>query len=75
MRLFGGENPALWWVVGGALLALIVTVHWPPLQRLFGFAPIAAQAFAGCFAVGVAGVIVFSVMRAWIVHGRGRQRT
>jgi len=73
-RMFGGENPALWWVVGGTLFALIVTVHWPPLQRLFGFAPIAAQAFASCFAVGVSAVIVFSVVRAWIARGRGGPR-
>ncbi len=62
-RIFRGENPALWWVVGAALAALTVTVYWPPLQRLFGFAPIAAQAFAGCFGVGVAGVVVSSRQR------------
>ena len=42
-RIFRGENPALWWVVGSALAALAVTVYWPPLQALFGFAPIAAR--------------------------------
>jgi len=72
--LFGGENPALWWVVGGALIALIVTVYWAPLQRLFGFASIAAQAFGTCFAVGVAGVIVFSVVHAWMPRERARHR-
>ena len=71
-RMFGGENKALWWVVCGALFALVVTVYWPPLQRLFGFAPIAAQSFASCFAAGVAGVIAFSVVHAWIPHGRAR---
>ncbi len=35
-RVFRGENPALWWVVGSALAALAVTVYWPPLQALFG---------------------------------------
>jgi len=44
------------------------------LQRLFGFAPIAAQAFAGCFAVGAAGVILFSVVRAWALPGRAPHR-
>ena len=63
-RRFRGENPALWWVVGGTLAALAVTVYWPPLQRLFGFAPIAKQAIAGCFGVGVAGVVFFSATRA-----------
>jgi Ca2+-transporting ATPase len=72
-RMFGGGNPALWWVVGGALFALVVTVYWPALQRLFGFATITPQAFAGCFAVGVAGVIVFSFVRAWVPCGRMRK--
>jgi Ca2+-transporting ATPase len=59
-RIFRGENPALWWVVGGALAALWVTVYWAPLQRLFGFAPIALHDFATSFAVGAAGVLLFS---------------
>jgi Ca2+-transporting ATPase len=72
--LFRGGNPALWWVVGGALFALVVTVYWPPLQRLFGFAPIAAQAFAACFAVGIAGVVAFSALHAVIAWGRAGRR-
>jgi Ca2+-transporting ATPase len=61
-----GDNPALWWVVGGALAALMVVVNWAPLQRLFGFAPIAPHAFGLSFAVGVAGVIAFAVARALV---------
>ena len=61
--IFGGENPALWWVVGSALAALAVTVYWPPLQGLFGFAPIAARDLAMAFAVGIAAVILFSAIR------------
>jgi Ca2+-transporting ATPase len=73
-RMFRGENPALWWVVGVALAALAITVYWPPLQRLFGFAPIAAQALAGCFGVGIAGVVLFSAVQALLtVAGRFRR--
>jgi P-type Ca2+ transporter type 2C len=63
-RIFRGENPALWWVVGGSLAALAVTVYWPPLQRLFRFAPITAPAFTVSFGVGIAGVALFSATRA-----------
>jgi len=60
-RTFRGGNSALWWVVGGAVAALATVVSWPPLQRLFGFAPVPAHELAVSFAVGVAAVILFSV--------------
>ena len=68
--IFGGENPALWWVVGSALAALAVTVYWPPLQGLFGFAPIAARDLAMAFAVGIAAVILFSAIRVVVTRAR-----
>jgi Ca2+-transporting ATPase len=63
-RIFRGGNPALWWVVGSALSALAFVVYWLPLQRLFGFAPVAARDLAASFAAGMAGVILFSIARA-----------
>jgi hypothetical protein len=60
-RTFRGGNSALWWVVGGAVAALATVVSWPPLQRLFGFAPVPAHELAVSFAVGVTAVILFSV--------------
>jgi Ca2+-transporting ATPase len=62
-RIFRGENPALWWVVGGAFAALAIVVHWTPLQRLFRFAPVAAHELAASFAIGIAGVVLFAVAR------------
>jgi hypothetical protein len=60
----------LWWVVGGAPAALSLVVYWAPLRRLFGFAPVAAQEIALSFAVGVAGVLVFSATRALLTRMR-----
>jgi len=76
-RIFRGENPALWWVVGGALAALVVVVHWTPLQRLFGFAPVAAHDLAASFAIGIGGVILFSVVRGALLSriAIGRRRS
>ncbi len=72
-RVFRGENPALWWVVGSALAALAVTVYWPPLQALFRFAPIAARDLAMAFAVGIAAVILFSAIRVVATRGPVRR--
>jgi Ca2+-transporting ATPase len=75
-RIFRRDNPALWWVVGGALAALLVTVYWTPLQHLFGFAPVPAHEFATSFAVGIAGVVLFSVGQALLLPRRkGRERS
>ncbi len=67
-RVFRGGNRALWWVVGSALTALAVVIYWIPLQRLFGFAPIGAQDLALSFATGVAGVVLFSGLRALVAR-------
>jgi magnesium-transporting ATPase (P-type) len=72
-RIFRSENPALWWVVGSALAALAVTVYWPPLQGLFGFAPIDARDLALAFAVGIAAVILFSALRVVVTRGSVRR--
>jgi Ca2+-transporting ATPase len=69
-----GGNPALWWVVGGALAALAMVVYWAPLQRLFGFATLAVHDLAASFAVGVVGVLAFSAARALCARWPGSRR-
>jgi len=68
------RNVPLYWVAGAAIAALALTVYWPPLQHVFGFAPIAYGAAAGCFAAGVAAVLAFHALRrvAWRIAGRSR---
>ncbi len=57
------RNAPLWWVVAAALAALVVTVYWSPLQRLFGFAAIPAGTAAWCLAAGVSSVLLFEGLR------------
>ncbi len=33
-------NPALWWVIGGALGGLLLALYMPPMQQVFRFAPL-----------------------------------
>ena len=55
-------NPAVWWVVGGALVVLVLVVYVPFLQSLFRFAPLRLPDIALCVAGGVASLLWFE---AW----------
>jgi Ca2+-transporting ATPase len=50
-------NPALWWVVGGALTALAASLWVPSIAALFRLAPMGAQDLALAFAAGTFGVV------------------
>jgi Ca2+-transporting ATPase len=60
------RNAPLWWVVAVAMAALGVTVYWPPLQRLFGFATIPIQTAAWCLAAGVSSVLWFELLKLFV---------
>ncbi|MDE3186179.1 MAG: cation-translocating P-type ATPase [Acidobacteriota bacterium] len=55
-------NPAVWWVVGGALIVLGLVVYVPFLQALFRFAPLQWPDIAFCLAGGVSSLLWFE---AW----------
>jgi Ca2+-transporting ATPase len=57
------RNMPLYWVMGASALALALTVYWPPLQRVFGFAPIHYGAAVGSFIAGILPVAVFEWLR------------
>jgi Ca2+-transporting ATPase len=40
------RNPALWWIVGGALAALAAAIYAPPVAAIFRFEPIGARELA-----------------------------
>jgi Ca2+-transporting ATPase len=58
------KNVPLYWVMGASALGLALTVYWPPLQRVFGFAPIHYGAAIGCFIAGMLAVAAFEGLRA-----------
>ncbi|HET9763434.1 MAG TPA: cation-translocating P-type ATPase [Casimicrobiaceae bacterium] len=68
------RNVPLYWVAGAAIAALALTVYWPPLQHVFGFAPIAYGAAAGCFAAGLVAVLGFGTLQRLARRSAARSR-
>jgi P-type Ca2+ transporter type 2C len=56
-------NPALWWVTGGTLAALAVSIYVPPVADLFRFAPLPPGHFAVAAAAGVVGVLWYEAYK------------
>ena len=56
-------NPALWWIFGGALAALLAAIYIAPMAALFRFAPLSAPDFGLAVLAGVAGVAWLEVWK------------
>jgi Ca2+-transporting ATPase len=50
-------NPALWWVIAGALAALAGAIYVPAAARIFRFAPLSALELAVALGAGVLGIL------------------
>jgi Ca2+-transporting ATPase len=66
-------NPALWWVVGGALVFLAMAIYVPFLRELFNFAYLPFIDLAICFMAGMASILWFEALK--IFNGRNRYRS
>ena len=60
-------NPALWWVVGGALAFLGLVIYVPFIRELFGFAYLHFTDVAICLMAGIASVIWFEGLK--VING------
>lgn len=49
-------NPALWWVIAGALAALACAIYFPPGAEMFRFAPLGATELLVALGAGLLGV-------------------
>ncbi len=69
-------NSALWWVIGGALALLAVTLFFPLARELFSFGPLTASQLGISILAGLAGGLWFELI-AWtpLVRGRRAQAT
>jgi len=59
-------NPALWWVIAGALAALASALYVPAIAQVFRFAPLGALEASVAFGAGLFGVLwleVFKLLR------------
>ena len=63
LKTAGQHNPALWWVIAGALVFLVLTLSLPILREVFHFAPITPMQFIYCVAAGVASVVWFELYK------------
>jgi P-type Ca2+ transporter type 2C len=66
-------NPALWWVVGGAVATLGLVLYVPFLRALFRFAPLHALDLAISLAAGSVSILWFEGLKV-IGRWRGRAR-
>jgi Ca2+-transporting ATPase len=48
-------NPALWWIVGGALLGLALALYVEPMREIFRFAPLSSTQMLMSFAAAAVG--------------------
>ena len=72
---FAVRNPALLWVLGGALGFLALVVYVPGLQRLFHFAAMHLPDLAIAFAAGLFSIAWFEVMKLITRRRRKLSRT
>jgi Ca2+-transporting ATPase len=49
-------NPALWWIVGGALLGLALALYVEPMREIFRFAPLSSTQMLMSFAAAAVGL-------------------
>ncbi len=63
IETMSSPNPALWWVVGGAVVFLASAIYVPFIRDLFGFAHLHFIDIAICFMAGIASVLWFEGLK------------
>jgi Ca2+-transporting ATPase len=61
-------NPALWWVIGGALGGVALSLYLPYLRNLFRFAPLHLDDLALSLGAALFGLLWYEVYKAWRAH-------
>jgi Ca2+-transporting ATPase len=61
-------NPAIWWVVGGAIAFLALVIYVPFITELFGFTRLHLIDIVICFMAGIASVLWFEALK--VINGR-----
>ncbi|MBI3903981.1 MAG: cation-translocating P-type ATPase [Nitrosomonadales bacterium] len=57
------RNPALWWVIGGAFVFLLLALYLPFLRDVFRFAPVTAMHLMLSLAAGFCSVLWFELFK------------
>jgi Ca2+-transporting ATPase len=56
-------NRVLWWITGGALLALAAALYAPPIAGVFRFAPLSPGLLGAAAAAGLIGVLWYEIYK------------
>jgi Ca2+-transporting ATPase len=65
-------NPALWWIIGGALLGLGFALYVPAMREIFRLAPLSALQLLASAAVASASFVALTLCHAGHRHARSR---
>ena len=63
LKVLKSPNAALWWVIGGGLVFLVLVLYVPFLQNLFSFSFLHPIDLAICFAGGVISLLWFESLK------------
>jgi Ca2+-transporting ATPase len=69
LSMMRSPNPALWWVLGGAVLLLAASLSVPALQRLFSFAPLHRDDLALSLTAGFLCLMWFELLKRHLHPG------
>ena len=56
-------NRALYWIIGGTLTGLLMTLYVPSVSQLFRFAPPPPGEFALCLGAAIAGLVWYELYK------------
>jgi Ca2+-transporting ATPase len=68
LSMFKEPNGALWWVVGGATLFLILALSVPFLRNLFHFDVFHPQDWFLCLIVGIGSILWFEILKVILAN-------
>ncbi len=63
LQTLGNQNPALWWVIGGAFSFLMLTLTLPFLREMFHFGQVAPYQLMLSLSVGLGSVLWFELYK------------
>jgi Ca2+-transporting ATPase len=66
-------NPALWWIVGGTLFALVGVTLQPALRELFRFHPLTLGLWGACLLAVILSLSWTEIYKRWL-RGRGIEK-
>ena len=75
IQMFKAPNQALWWVVSGAALFLMLVLYLPALRNVFHFGFLGAGQLTLCLAAGAASVLWFEALKFFRVFQRRQSGT